>query len=47
VAIGGVTLETAPEVIRAGATTVAVISDLVAAGDPAGRVRAYLARLTV
>jgi thiamine-phosphate pyrophosphorylase len=47
VAIGGVTLETAPEVIRAGATTVAVISDLVAAGDPAARVRAYLARLTV
>jgi len=33
VAIGGVTLETAPEVIRAGAGTVAVISDLVAAGD--------------
>jgi thiamine-phosphate pyrophosphorylase len=47
VAIGGVTLETAPEVIRAGARTVAVISDLVAAGDPASRVRAYLARLTV
>jgi len=47
VAIGGVTLETAPEIIRAGAGTVAVISDLVAAGDPAARVRAYLARLTV
>jgi len=47
VAIGGVTLETAPEVIRAGAGTVAVINDLVAAGDPASRVRAYLARLTV
>ena len=47
VAIGGVTLETAPEVIGAGATTVAVISDLVAGGDPAARVRAYLARLTV
>jgi thiamine-phosphate pyrophosphorylase len=47
VAIGGVTLETAPAVIRAGATTVAVISDLVAGGDPAARVRAYLARLTV
>jgi thiamine-phosphate pyrophosphorylase len=47
VAIGGVTLETAPEVIRAGAATVAVISDLVAAGDPVARVRAYLARLTV
>jgi len=47
VAIGGVTLDTAPDVIRAGAATVAVISDLVAAGDPAARVRAYLARLTV
>ena len=47
VAIGGVTLETAPEVIHAGATTVAVISDLLAGGDPADRVRAYLARLTV
>ena len=47
VAIGGVTLDTAPEVIRAGATTVAVISDLVAGGDPAARVRAYLACLTV
>ena len=47
VAIGGVTLESAPEVIRAGATTVAVISDLLAGGDPAARVRAYVARLTV
>jgi thiamine-phosphate pyrophosphorylase len=47
VGIGGVTLETAPEIIRAGASTVAVISDLVAKGDPAARVRAYLARLTV
>lgn len=47
VAIGGVTLETAPEIIRAGATTVAVISDLVTGGDPAARVRAYLERLTV
>jgi thiamine-phosphate pyrophosphorylase len=47
IAIGGVTLDTAPDVIRAGATTVAVISDLVAGGDPAARVRAYLARLTV
>ena len=47
VAIGGVTLETAPEVIRAGASTVAIISDLVATGDPAARVRAYLASLTV
>jgi len=42
VAIGGITLETAPEVIAAGASAVAVVSDLVATGDPAGRVREYL-----
>jgi thiamine-phosphate pyrophosphorylase len=42
VAIGGITLETAPQVIAAGASSVAVISDLVATGDPAGRVRDYL-----
>jgi thiamine-phosphate pyrophosphorylase len=47
VAIGGVTLESAPDVIRAGAGTVAVISDLLASGDPVARVRAYLAALTV
>jgi thiamine-phosphate pyrophosphorylase len=47
VAIGGVTLDSAPEVIRAGADCVAVIGDLVAAGDPTSRVRAYLERLTV
>ena len=45
VAIGGVTLETAPSIIRAGAASVAVISDLLAGGDPAVRVRAYLAQL--
>ena len=42
VAIGGITLEAAPAVIEAGAASVAVISDLLAGGDPAGRVRAYL-----
>jgi len=47
VAIGGVTLETAAEAIRAGADTVAVIGDLVATDDPATRVRRYLDRLTV
>jgi thiamine-phosphate pyrophosphorylase len=47
VAIGGITLDTALDVVRAGASTVAVITDLVAGGDPAARVRAYLARLTV
>ena len=45
VAIGGVTLECAPEIIAAGATSVAVISDLLVAGDPAGRVRAFVERL--
>jgi thiamine-phosphate pyrophosphorylase len=44
VAIGGITLETAPSVLAAGATTVAVISDLLA-GDPVERVREYCRRL--
>ena len=42
VAIGGITLATAPEVIAAGAASVAVISDLLAGGDPARRVSAYV-----
>jgi thiamine-phosphate pyrophosphorylase len=46
VAIGGVTLENAQSVLDAGAASVAVISDLVAAGDPEARVRAYLERLS-
>jgi len=41
VAIGGVTLARAPEVLAAGGSAVAVITDLLAA-DPAARVRAYL-----
>jgi thiamine-phosphate pyrophosphorylase len=45
VAIGGITLERAPEVFQAGATSVAVISDLLSTGDPEGRVRQYVARL--
>jgi thiamine-phosphate pyrophosphorylase len=44
VAIGGITLDTAPAVIDAGAQTVAVIADLLAA-DPADRVRTYVERL--
>jgi thiamine-phosphate pyrophosphorylase len=44
VAIGGITLETAPAVIEAGASCVAVISDLLA-GDPSARVQAYLSAL--
>ncbi len=42
VAIGGVTLENARAVIEAGADSVAVIRDLVAAEDPAVRVREFL-----
>ena len=45
VAIGGITLDRAPAVIRAGAASVAVISDLLAAGDPVERVRQYLRTL--
>ena len=45
VAIGGITLETAPAVIAAGAASVAVIGDLLIGGDPERRVRAYLETL--
>jgi thiamine-phosphate pyrophosphorylase len=45
VAIGGITLETAPAVIAAGASGVAVISDLLAGSDPLAQVAAYLRRL--
>jgi thiamine-phosphate pyrophosphorylase len=45
VAIGGITLETAESVLQAGATSVAIIGDLVAHGDPQARVAAYLRRL--
>lgn len=46
VAIGGITLETAADVIGAGADSVAVISDLLTGHDPAARVRAFVERLT-
>ena len=45
VAIGGITLDRAPDVLRAGATSVAVISDLLTTGDPRARVAQYLERL--
>ena len=45
VAIGGITLERAPDVLRAGAASVAVVSDLLATGDPAARVAQFLAAL--
>ena len=41
VAIGGITVDTAPQVLRAGATTVAVIGDLLVGGSPAVRVARY------
>lgn len=45
VAIGGITLERAPEVLAAGASAVAVISDLLVTGDVESRVREYLRAL--
>ncbi|HTR47947.1 MAG TPA: thiamine phosphate synthase [Verrucomicrobiae bacterium] len=42
VAIGGITLDTAPDVWRAGADSVAIIRDLIASPDPAQRARDYL-----
>jgi len=43
VAIGGITVESASEVYQAGADSIAVIRDLMAARDPAERAREYLA----
>ena len=43
VAIGGITAERAEEVYRAGADSLAVISDLTKAADPAARVSQYAA----
>jgi thiamine-phosphate pyrophosphorylase len=45
VAIGGITLATASSVLDAGATSVAVIGDLLTHGNPQLRVAAYLQRL--
>jgi len=42
VAIGGITTESAAEVYRAGADSIAVIGDLMSARDPASRAREYL-----
>jgi thiamine-phosphate pyrophosphorylase len=42
VAIGGVTLERAAEVYRAGADSLAVIRDLICAPDPVARAREFL-----
>ena len=45
VAIGGITLANAAEVHAAGAASVAVISDLLATGDPETQTRQYLRQL--
>jgi thiamine-phosphate pyrophosphorylase len=42
VAIGGITLDRAAETYRAGADSLAVARDLIAAADPSARVRAFL-----
>ncbi len=47
VAIGGITLENAVAVLEAGASSVAVIGDVFAGGDPTQRTRDYLERLSV
>jgi thiamine-phosphate pyrophosphorylase len=45
VAIGGITLERATEVVAAGASALAVISDILVHDDPESRVRAFVERL--
>ena len=45
VGIGGITLENAAQVIAAGASTVAVISDLLVGGDPERRAATFVAAL--
>ena len=45
VAIGGITLERAASGVAAGATSVAVIGDLLATADPEGQTRHYLRTL--
>jgi thiamine-phosphate pyrophosphorylase len=42
VAIGGITLERAPEIIESGADSVAVISDILRAHEPGMRARQYI-----
>jgi thiamine-phosphate pyrophosphorylase len=46
VAIGGITLDRAESVLAQGAAAVAVIGDLLVAGDPEARVRAFVGRLS-
>ena len=45
VAIGGITLDHVDELVAAGASALAVISDLLATGDAEGRIRQYVNRI--
>lgn len=45
IAIGGITLDRVPELVNAGASGLAVISDLLSTGDPEARVRDYVRAL--
>ena len=47
VAIGGITLARAAEVLEAGAASVAVISDLLTGGDPETRIRTFVRGLSI
>jgi|TARA_B100000686_G_scaffold354909_1_gene468124 thiamine-phosphate pyrophosphorylase len=47
VAIGGITLETGLDVLEAGATSLAVITDIFTGGDPTQRTRDYVERLSL
>jgi thiamine-phosphate pyrophosphorylase len=42
VAIGGITLEKAPAIYAAGASSIAVVTDITQSGDPDARVKAWL-----
>ena len=46
VAIGGITLDRVRSVVAAGATGIAVISDLLAGPSPEARTREFIARLS-
>jgi thiamine-phosphate pyrophosphorylase len=43
VAIGGITLERAPDVLAAGASSAAVVTDIVMSDDPELRTRQWIA----
>lgn len=47
VAIGGITVDRARAVVEAGASAIAVVSDLLSRGDPEARTRRFLEELSV